>query len=208
MKNKNPEGGLESKGLVQSSPRKMTSRNNGAKGFFIVRQNKTLSKLPLRSNSWMLYLINLLSVTATLGKSSPTSSGLAQHDIARSAQYNRLRVAEYGGNLKAARTLDVHKETIRALYKTLELVCTGLLFGGRVEEIDRHLECLYEAIYNLRLGREQGEVGVSKTSRITVHFMCTNMPRKRTHHVAKYKNRSHRPATVHYRQARVNQFVV
>lgn len=47
-------------------------------------------------------------------------------------------MAKNSGNLKASRTLDVHEETIRALYKTLELVSSGLLVGGRVKKIDRH----------------------------------------------------------------------
>mmetsp|Transcript_5012 Transcript_5012/g.11458 ORF Transcript_5012/g.11458 Transcript_5012/m.11458 type:complete len:88 (+) Transcript_5012:184-447(+) len=72
------------------------------------------------------FLINLLSVRASLRKSSPSSSRLAQHDIARSAQYHRLCVTEDGRNLKAARTLNVHEETIGALHKTLKLVGSGL----------------------------------------------------------------------------------
>ena len=48
-------------------------------------------------------------------------------------------MAKNSGNLKASRTLDVHEETIRALYKTLELVGSGLLFGGGVQKIDRHI---------------------------------------------------------------------
>jgi hypothetical protein len=55
-------------------------------------------------------------------------------------------VAKNSGNLKASRTLDVHEETIRALYKTLELVGSGLLVGGGVQKIDRHFRgCLGEA---------------------------------------------------------------
>ena len=41
-------------------------------------------------------------------------------------------MAEYGGDLKTAGTLDVHKKAIRALYEALELVGSGLLFGGGV----------------------------------------------------------------------------
>ena len=54
---------------------------------------------------------------------------------------------EHGGNLKATRTLDVHEETIRALHKTLELVSSGLLFGGRVQKIDRHFKGRYDKLY-------------------------------------------------------------
>jgi len=49
-------------------------------------------------------------------------------------------MAEHRRNLKAARTLDVHKKAIWALYEALELVGSGLLIGGRVEKIDRHFE--------------------------------------------------------------------
>lgn len=53
-------------------------------------------------------------------------------------------------NLKASRTLDVHEETIRALYKTLELVGIDLLVGGGVQKIDRHIwGCLGEERMNL-----------------------------------------------------------
>jgi len=48
-------------------------------------------------------------------------------------------VAEHGGDLKASRTLDVHEEAIRALDEPLELMGSGLLFGGGVQKIDRHL---------------------------------------------------------------------
>lgn len=48
-------------------------------------------------------------------------------------------MTEHSGNLKAARTLDVHEEAIWALHKPLELVSVGLLFGGRVQKIDRHI---------------------------------------------------------------------
>jgi len=49
-------------------------------------------------------------------------------------------VTEHSCDLKAARALNVHEETIRALYKTLKLVSVGLLLGGRVKKIDRHRE--------------------------------------------------------------------
>lgn len=41
-------------------------------------------------------------------------------------------MAEYSGDLKTARTLDVHKKTIWALHEALELVGSGLGFGGGV----------------------------------------------------------------------------
>ena len=48
-------------------------------------------------------------------------------------------MAKNSRNLKASWTLDIHKEAIWALYKTLELVGSGLLFGGGVQKIDRHI---------------------------------------------------------------------
>jgi hypothetical protein len=41
-------------------------------------------------------------------------------------------MTENRGNLKASRTLDVHEERIRRLYKALELVGVQLLVGGGV----------------------------------------------------------------------------
>jgi exonuclease VII large subunit len=64
---------------------------------------------------------------------------LAEHDVAISTQDNRLRMAKDSSNLKATRTLDVHKERIRALYKSLQLVSASLMFDSRVQKIDRHV---------------------------------------------------------------------
>ena len=63
-------------------------------------------------------------------------------------------MTEHGGNLKATRTLDVHKEAIGALYKTLELVGSGLLFGGGVKKIDRHLYGLWDVLLIICFERE------------------------------------------------------
>jgi len=87
-------------------------------------------------------LINLLSVTASLGKSSPSSSWLAKHNITGSAYNHGLSMTEDSGNLEASRTLNVHKETIGALYETLELVGLGLSLRGRIQKIDRHNEII------------------------------------------------------------------
>jgi len=51
-------------------------------------------------------------------------------------------VAENSGNLETSRALDVHKETIGALYKTLELVHASLGLGGGIQEIDRHFKII------------------------------------------------------------------
>lgn len=48
-------------------------------------------------------------------------------------------MAEYCGDLETTRAFNVHEETIRACNEPLELVGSGLLFGGWVEEIDGHL---------------------------------------------------------------------
>jgi len=42
--------------------------------------------------------------------------------------------------LKASWTFNIHEEAIWALHKALELVGSGLGFGGRVQKINRHLE--------------------------------------------------------------------
>lgn len=43
-------------------------------------------------------------------------------------------------NLKASGTFNIHEEAIWALHKALELVGSGLGFGGRVQKINRHLD--------------------------------------------------------------------
>jgi hypothetical protein len=55
-------------------------------------------------------LFNLLSIGASLCETCFTSGRLAEHDVAISTQDNRLRMAKNSSNLKATRTLDVHKE--------------------------------------------------------------------------------------------------
>jgi len=51
-------------------------------------------------------------------------------------------VREDGGDLEAARALDVHEKRVGGLYETLELVLTSLELGRRVEKIvgERHDE--------------------------------------------------------------------
>lgn len=41
-------------------------------------------------------------------------------------------MTEHSSDLETARTFNVHKEAIWALYEALELVGSGLLFGGGV----------------------------------------------------------------------------
>ncbi len=87
-------------------------------------------------------LIDLLSVTAPLGESSPSPRRLAEHDVAATAQDDALGVTENGRDLEASGTLDVHEEAVRALYEALELVRACLEFGRWVQEIDGHLVLL------------------------------------------------------------------
>jgi hypothetical protein len=68
-------------------------------------------------------------------------------------------MAKNSCNLKASRTLDVHEETIRALYKTLELVGSGLLFGGGVQKIDRHIGCWWGGEAELNINPVKERVG-------------------------------------------------
>ena len=83
-------------------------------------------------------LVDLSTVAASLGKSGLAAGGLAEHNIAGSAQDDGLGVAKYGGDLEASGALDVHEEAIGSLHKSLELVCAGLGLRGGVEQIDRH----------------------------------------------------------------------
>ena len=87
----------------------------------------------------LFYLINLLSIAATLSKSSPSTCWLTKHNIARATKNNGLCVTKDGGNLETSRALNVHEKAIGALHKALELVGPGVLFRSRVQQIDRHL---------------------------------------------------------------------
>jgi hypothetical protein len=57
-----------------------------------------------------IYLVNFLSVGASLSKSSPSTRGLTEHDIAAAAQYHSLGMTENSCNLETSGTLDIHKE--------------------------------------------------------------------------------------------------
>lgn len=71
-------------------------------------------------------LVHLLSITTSLRKSSPTTCGLAEHDIAAPAQYDTLGMTENGRNLEASGAFNIHKETIGTLDKAFELVSPSL----------------------------------------------------------------------------------
>lgn len=95
----------------------------------LVILSQSCSQIPLHLSPLIEHLLNLLSASAPIGDSSPSSSGLAKHLIARSTYDDSLHMAEDGGNLKTCRALNVHKEAIGTLHKTLELVHFG--FGVR-----------------------------------------------------------------------------
>lgn len=105
------------------------------------------------SHSSRRNLINLLSETASLGESCPSSGWLAKHNITGSAYNNGLCVTEHSCNLEAPRALDVHKETIRALHETLKLVHTGLSLRGRIQEIDGHFKLATKIDYKVCCGK-------------------------------------------------------
>jgi hypothetical protein len=83
-------------------------------------------------------LFNLLSVGASFSQTGSTSSWLAEHDIAVSAQDNCLRVAKNSRNLKASRALNIHKERVWALHKTLKFVGSEFQLWGGVQQISWH----------------------------------------------------------------------
>jgi hypothetical protein len=63
---------------------------------------------------------------------------LTEHNIAVSTQDNSLRVAKNGGNLKASRAFNIHKERVWALHKTLQLVGSEFQLWGGVQQIGWH----------------------------------------------------------------------
>lgn len=73
-----------------------------------------------------IILVHLLSITTSLRKSSPSTGGLAKHDIAATAQYDTLGMTENGRNLEASGTFNIHKETIGTLDEAFELVSPSL----------------------------------------------------------------------------------
>jgi hypothetical protein len=72
----------------------------------------------------------------TLSQLGLTTRRLAQDGVARATLNNGRCVREDGGDLEASGALDVHEERSGRLDKLLQLVLSGLSFGGRVEEID------------------------------------------------------------------------
>jgi len=78
-------------------------------------------------------LINLLSVGASLCETSLTTSGLAKHDITVPTQHDCLGVAKHCSNLEAPRALNIHKERVWRLHKSLKLVGLQFVFRRRVQ---------------------------------------------------------------------------
>ena len=87
-------------------------------------------------------LLHLSPEGAALSELSLTTSRLAQDSGARCAEDDSGGVREDGGDLEAARALDVHEERVGRLDETLQLVLTGLVLSGRVQQVvrDRHGE--------------------------------------------------------------------
>ncbi len=56
------------------------------------------------------------------------------------ATHDSLGVGVDGGNLQAARALNVHEEGVRSLNELPQLVLALFLVLGRVQQIDIHLE--------------------------------------------------------------------
>lgn len=83
-------------------------------------------------------LIDFLSVGATFGESGSSSSGLAEHNVAVSAQDYSLCMAENCGDLEAAGALDVHKKGIRTLHEPLKLVSSEFELRSRIQQIGWH----------------------------------------------------------------------
>ena len=77
----------------------------------------------------------LLAERTTFCEPGPASGGLAENGGASNAKDNRLCVAEDGGDLVAAGTLNVHEEGVRVLHQTLQLVLALLILRARVKEI-------------------------------------------------------------------------
>ena len=80
-------------------------------------------------------LVNLLSVTTSFGKPSPSSSWLTEQNITGSTYNSGLGVTEISCDLEASRTLDIHEGTVRAGDKALDFVHSGLSLKGRIQEI-------------------------------------------------------------------------
>ena len=86
----------------------------------------------------MQRLLNLLPEGAPLGQTGDTTSRLAKHRVAASAEHDRLRMTVDRRDLQAAGALDVHEVAVRALNQALQLVLALLVGGVRVQEVNIH----------------------------------------------------------------------
>ena len=77
----------------------------------------------------------------TDSKTGLTTGGLAQNLSAAAAKDNRLGVREDSSDGEAARALHVHKERVRALDQTLQLVGAQLLLLRRVNKVNSESLC-------------------------------------------------------------------
>merc|ERR1719446_1537583 len=86
----------------------------------------------------IIRLFDLLPEAAPLRQARDTSSRLAEHRVAASAQNDRLCVRVDRGDLEAPWALHIHEIAVRALDQALELVHALLRSRFRVEEVDIH----------------------------------------------------------------------
>ena len=80
-------------------------------------------------------LVDFLTEAAALGEAGPAARWLAQHHRTAPAEHNGLCMGEDGRDIEAAGALDIHKERVRRLNQTLELVFALLIGRARVQEI-------------------------------------------------------------------------
>lgn len=76
------------------------------------------------------------SASLTFSQLGLTTGRLAQDGVAGSTLNDGRGVREHSGDLEASGALDVHEEGSGRLDKLLQLVLSGLSFGGRVEKVD------------------------------------------------------------------------
>jgi len=96
-------------------------------------------------------LIYFPSETASLSKFGFSTCWLTERYITGRTENYSLCMTEYGCDLKASRTLDIHEEAIGALHESFKLVGAGLLFGCWIQKIDRH-SIIFLKILLMRFG--------------------------------------------------------
>lgn len=89
---------------------------------------------------WMqaTLLIGFLTERASFSQMSQTSGGLAEHDVAVSADDDILGVGEHRCDLKASRAFHIHEERIRRLHHAFQLVLSLLAFLRGIQQVHLH----------------------------------------------------------------------